>query len=122
MITNVSVKPDISDHDCPLLTIARCPIRQKQTRRKIIIYSKADWEKFADFMEDIGEEIEDKLDSCSVNVAWIIFKSGIEKGMADFVSQKLTSEKDHQKERQVEQKISEPKKSWTHPLSFGGRS
>lgn len=71
MITDVSVKPGISDHDCPLLTIARCPTRQKQARREINIYSKAD------FMEDIGKKIEDKLDSCSVNVAWIIFKSGI---------------------------------------------
>ena len=94
LVTDVSVIPGISDHDCPIITITRCPTRQKQERRKVYIYSKADWEKFANFMEGVGEEIGYKLESCSVNEAWVIFKSGIEKGMAEFVPQKLTSKKD----------------------------
>ena len=94
MVSDVSVVPGISDHNCPLLTIARCPSRQKQERRKINIYSKADWERFADFMEGVGEEIAAKLDSCSVNEVWAMFKSGIEKGMAECIPQRLTSKKD----------------------------
>ena len=70
------------------------PSRQHQKRRKIFLYNKANWEKFAELMEAVGEEISTKLPTSSVNELWLIFKSGVEKGIEQFVPQKTTPKKD----------------------------
>ena len=81
VVSNVAIVPGVSDHDCPLVTLDIKPSRQHQKRRKIVLYNKADWEKFAELMEAVGEEILTKLPTSSVNELWLIFKSGVEKGI-----------------------------------------
>ena len=43
------------------------PNRRKQERRRIHMYNKAEWEKFAEHMENVGKEISDNLDKLSMN-------------------------------------------------------
>ena len=50
------------------------------------MYNKAEWEKFAEHMENVGKEISDNLDNLSINELWNCFKSGIESGTVKFIT------------------------------------
>ncbi|XP_011674653.1 uncharacterized protein LOC586335 [Strongylocentrotus purpuratus] len=93
VVNEVTVVPGVSDHDCPLVKLNVRPTRRLQMRRKVLLYSKAQWEKFGESIEAVRDEIEAKVTYASVNELWLIFKTGIEKGINDFIPQKLTPHK-----------------------------
>eukprot|EP00057_Strongylocentrotus_purpuratus_P016740 XP_011671214.1 PREDICTED: uncharacterized protein LOC105441623 [Strongylocentrotus purpuratus] len=93
VVNEVTVVPGVSDHDCPLVKLDVRPTRRHQMRRKVLLYSKAQWEKFGESMEAVRDEIEAKVTYASMNELWLIFKTGIEKGINDFIPQKLTPHK-----------------------------
>ena len=95
VVTDVAIIPGVSDHDCPLVTIDMKPTRRRQHRRKILLYSKADWQSFDGGMKAIDEEIASKLATSSVDDLWQIFKTGVEKGIEDFIPPKLTPKNDN---------------------------
>ena len=52
---------------------------------------KAEWEKVAEHMENVGKEISDNLNKLSINELWNYFKSRIESGTDKFIPQKFSS-------------------------------
>ena len=78
LVSEVTVVPGISDHDCPFVNLyTKVTQRRKLPKRKIPQYHKAKWEQFSDHMKCIGEDIMSKEDSLSVNEMWLLLSDGL---------------------------------------------
>ena len=90
-VKNISVVPGVADHDAVQLELDISPDRQKQKRRKISIYSRADWlgleahlKRIVAKVEDNGRHIEDQ---------WKLFASDLEEGILKHIPHKLSANK-----------------------------
>ena len=91
LVSEVTVIPGISDHDCPVVTLyTKVTHRRKLPKRKIPQYHKAKWDQFSDHMKRIGEIILSKDDSLSVNEMWLLLSDGLKKGAVEFIPHKTS--------------------------------
>ena len=77
---NVSVLPEVSGHDCPLINIYLKPIRYKQKPTEIPLFSKARWDTFED-LTLIGKFLRDEHNGFSANDTWCRLKTTIHEGI-----------------------------------------
>lgn len=80
-ITNVSVLPGVSGHDCPLINIYLKPIRYKQKPTEIPLFSKARWDAFEEDLTLIGKFLRDEHNGFSANDTWRRLKTTIHEGI-----------------------------------------
>ena len=73
--------PGISDHAMVVTDIDIIPQHIKQKPHKIYIFSKANWDKINDDMDQLSSEITSAPPSSTVEDLWDSFKSGIGKSM-----------------------------------------
>ena len=65
LIHSTKVVPGISDHDCPIVEVDVRPPRKQQARRKVPVYSKADWDSFEVHMQHVASDITSKSATAS---------------------------------------------------------
>ena len=93
LVTEVSVKPGISDH---CVVYAESSIRPKVSRckpRKITLYKKADWDGLRLKMAAYSESVLSDPGKYTVESLWTELKSQIEDGIAQFIPSKMVSGK-----------------------------
>ena len=88
LASSTKVVPGISDHDCPIVEVDVRPSRKQQARRKVPVYSKADWDGLEEYMQHVVADIASKAATATVEELWQLFRAGIEKGTATFIPQK----------------------------------
>lgn len=75
---------------CPVVEWNITPSRRRQVRRKILMYSKANWKGFAEDMQKVGDKIASTAQNSSVNDLWTTFKTGIEDGVNAHIPNKTS--------------------------------
>ncbi|CAG2254954.1 unnamed protein product [Mytilus edulis] len=93
--TRVEILPGVSDHDIVFAEISVIPSRKKQAARKIPLYSKANWDKMREDINNIKNEIVTMATSKSnINDIWLVFKTSLEKSVNLNIPHKQARTKD----------------------------
>ncbi|CAG2254949.1 unnamed protein product [Mytilus edulis] len=93
--TRVEILPGVSDHDIVFAEISVIPSRKKQAARKIPLYSKANWDKMREDINNIKNEIVTMTTSKSnINDIWLVFKTSLEKSVNLNIPHKQARTKD----------------------------
>ena len=69
LVNRVEVIPGISDHDVVFAEIDIKPQTRRQTKRKVPIYKKADWNKIEDNLKELYTKISDQICTTGMDVS-----------------------------------------------------
>ena len=89
LINEVKVTPGISDHHAVLVEGDLTPITNKQEKRKIPLFKKADWKGLK---EHVRKHVPDR--SASPNKIWQDFKTMLESGINKYIPHRYAKTKD----------------------------
>ena len=91
-VNRTEILPGISDHEIVLCELDISPKMNKQVKRSIPLYRKADWELLSDHITNIEIKILNSPNS-SVEYIWNIFKNELENGVNKCIPHKTASTK-----------------------------
>ena len=91
-VNRTEILPGISDHEIVLCELDISPTMNKQVKRSIPLYRKADWELLSDHIKNIEIKILNSPNS-SVEYIWNIFKNELENGVNKCIPHKTASTK-----------------------------
>jgi hypothetical protein len=94
LINKVQVIPGISDHQAVLVDGDLSPIVNKQPKRQIPLYKKADWNQLKDHVRDFGKHLDRTDTTVSPNTLWQNFKIMLETGISKHIPHKCARQKD----------------------------
>jgi hypothetical protein len=94
LINKVQVIPGISDHQAVLVEGDLSPIVNKQPKRQIPLYRKADWLHLREHVKIFVENLDMSDTTVSVNTLWQSFKTMLESGIAKYVPHRNARQKD----------------------------
>ena len=89
-VNRTEILPGISDHEIVLCELDISPTINKQVKRSIPLYRKADWELLSDHIKNIEIQIFNSPNS-SVEYIWNIFKNELENGVNKCIPHKTAS-------------------------------
>jgi hypothetical protein len=95
IVNRTEILPGISDHDAVFCEIDINPSKLQQPKRQIPQYKKANWDALKEEVVNIGEEIENKKDTHTMEELWQTFKIQITEGIKQHIPHKTTSDKHH---------------------------
>ena len=89
-VTKIDTLPDIggSDHSIVRILTNVIPVRKKQPKREIFLYSKADMSSLRKDLTSFGESFVDKINSHSVQQNWTTIKDTISDLMTKYIPKK----------------------------------
>ena len=97
IVTACRVIPGVSDHDTVLTEINIKPLRNRQTPRKIPLYTKANWEGLKNHILEFGKSLHQTFDiSTPINQLWENTTSELERAISKFIPHKTAKNKDKQ--------------------------
>ena len=89
LVQNSDVIPGIGDHDIASLVVSIKPYINRQQPRKILLYKRADWDGFREYMHTYSDEFCSRNHSHSnVDDLWSEFTQSLEKGTSKFIPSK----------------------------------
>ena len=91
-VNRTEILSGISDHEIVLCELDISPTTNKQVKRSIPLYRKADWELLSDPIKNIEIKILNSTNSSVENI-WNIFKNDLESGVNKCISNKTASTK-----------------------------
>ena len=95
LVNRVEVIPGISDHDVVFAEIDIQPQTRKQTRRKVPVYRKVEWNRIEDKMKELYMKTSDQIYTTSVDSLWNTFKSTLLTAISEHVPHRNASNRDH---------------------------
>ena len=94
LLNRTEVIPGISDHDVVFAELDITPQHQRQNKRKIPIYKKAEWSKIEEEMKEVHHEIRTQSEDDDVDTLWEIFKSRLLSSISKYVPHRTASARD----------------------------
>ena len=94
LINRLQVIPGISDHDCLLVEGDISPIINKQPKRQIPLYKKADWEGLRKYVTNLWKDMAVDKTLVNTNDLWLRFRVSLEAGINQFIPHKTARSKD----------------------------
>jgi hypothetical protein len=92
LVNKVDTLPGISDHEAVFLEISVRPKLNKQPRRKVHLYNKADWEGFKSHISKFASTFNRRRHT-SVQDMWSSLQNELNTAIAKFIPTKLSSPK-----------------------------
>jgi hypothetical protein len=94
LIKKVQVLPGISDHEAVLVEGDITPIINKQPKRQVPLYKKADWEQLKEHVRDFTKGLDMTNRQVNINTLWLNFKLMLESGIKKFIPHREAKRKD----------------------------
>jgi hypothetical protein len=94
LLNRLEVIPGISDHDIVFAELDILPKRNKQVKRKILLYGKANWQKIEEAMRTTHVNITGMIEHASVEDLWTTFKDDLLSAIDDHVPHRMSSTRD----------------------------
>jgi hypothetical protein len=94
LINKVQVIPGISDHHAVLVEADLTPMSNKQQKRQVPLYKKANWEQLKEHVRNYGNNLDTTEKTVSVDTLWQNFKIMLEAGVKQHVPHKTAKTKD----------------------------
>ncbi|KAI8510664.1 hypothetical protein Bbelb_115800 [Branchiostoma belcheri] len=93
-INRTQIIPGISDHLAVYTELEVKPMRKRQIPRKIPLYTKADWDGFRRFAQDLAHKVRVAEPTSNTNQLWLILKDGLTEGVKAYIPHRMTKTKD----------------------------
>ena len=93
-VNKVQVIPGISDHDAVLVEGDLSPASNKQQKRQVPMYKKAQWNALKEHVKQFGNNLNIEDKSMSVNTLWLEFKGMLENGIKKYIPHRTAKKKD----------------------------
>ena len=88
-IRNLNNIPGLSDHEAVIIDSYIKPIFSVQKKKKVFIFSKADWPSLNSYCQNISNSILSRTKDYDINHLWDLFKSSLNLGISQHIPSKF---------------------------------